>query len=111
MNPPNLNELAGHIAVSVRHLRYLLEQIEGHLPKAIVWAFGSRIKGTHHPASDLDLAVLCDKETAQKVLPKLKEVLIESDLPFKVQLLDFNRLPENMQANIKKEYIVMYNPR
>ena len=111
MNPPNLNEFAGHIAVPVRHLRYLLEQIEGHLPKAIVWAFGSRIKGTHRPASDLDLAVLCDKEVAKKVLPKLEEVLIESDLPFKVQLLDFNRLPENMQANIKEEYVVLYKPQ
>jgi predicted nucleotidyltransferase len=93
VNPPNLKELAEQIAISVRHLRYLLEQIEWHVPKATVWAFGSRIKWTQRPESDLDLAVLCDKEIAQKILPKLNYSLDESDLPFKVQILDFNRLP------------------
>jgi hypothetical protein len=58
----------------------------------------------------LDLAILCDKETAKKQLPKLNEIFIESDIPFRVQLLDFNRLPENMQGNIKKRYVILYQP-
>lgn len=110
MNPPDLQNLAGQIAIPVHHLRYLLEQIKIHIPSAAVWAFGSRIKGSHHPASDLDLAVLCDKETAKKAMPKLNEALVESNLPFKVQLLDFHRLPENMQENIKKHYVVLHQP-
>ena len=111
MKPADLQELAEQIAVPVPHLRYLIEQIELYIPAATVWAFGSRVKWSHHPASDLDLAVLCDKETAKKVLPKLNDVLVESDLPFKVQLLDFNRLPANMQENIKKEFVVLYQPK
>ena len=111
MNPPNLKELAEQIAIPVRHLRYLLEQMEWHIPKATVWAFGSRIKWSHRPESDLDLAVHCDKETARKDIPKLNDVLQESDLPFKVQILDFNRLPGNMQENIKKNYLVLYHPQ
>jgi predicted nucleotidyltransferase len=78
---------------------------------ATVWAFGSRVKWSHRPASDLDLAVLCDKEIAKKILPKLNEVFVESDLPFKVQLLDFNRLPANMQDNIKNNFVVLYQPK
>jgi len=108
VNPANFKELCEQVAISVRHLRYLLEQIEWHIPKATVWAFGSRIKWSHRPESDLDLAVHCDKETARKALPKLNDALQESDLPFKVQILDFNRLPENMQENIKKNYLVLY---
>jgi uncharacterized protein len=111
VNPSDLQTLAGQIAVPLPHLQYLLEQIKLHLPAADVWAFGSRIKGSHRPASDLDLAVLCDKETAKKMLPKLNDVFIESDLPFKVQLLDFNRLSPNMQDNIKKKYVVIHHPQ
>jgi len=111
VNPPNLKELAEQIAIPVRHLRYLLEQMEWHIPKATVWAFGSRIKWSHRPESDLDLAVHCDKETGRKGIPKLNDALQESDLPFNVQILDFNRLPENMQENIKKNYLVLYQPQ
>ena len=111
MNPSNLKELAEQIAVPAPHLRYILEQIKIYIPEAIVWVFGSRVKGGHRPASDLDLAIICDKETAKNALPKLNEVFIESDLTFKVQLLDFNRLPENMQANIIKKYVVLYQPK
>jgi predicted nucleotidyltransferase len=110
VNPADLQQLAEQIAVPVRHLRYLVEQLKSYIPDATVWAFGSRVKGSNRTSSDLDLAVLCDKETAQKQLPKLNEAFIESDVPFKVQLLDFNRLPANMQENIKKRYVILYRP-
>lgn len=110
MNLADLQKLAELIAVPAHHLRYLLEQLRLYIPDATVWAFGSRVKGSNRTSSDLDLAVLCDKETAKKQLPKLNEVFIESDIPFKVQLLDFNRLPANMQENIKKKYVILYRP-
>jgi predicted nucleotidyltransferase len=110
VNPADLQQLAGQITVSVRHLSYLLEQLKLYIPDATVWAFGSRVKGSNRTSSDLDLAVLSDKETAKKQLPKLNEVFIESNIPFKVQLLDFNRLPVNMQENIKKKYVILYRP-
>lgn len=110
MNPADLQQLAEQIAVPVHHLRYLVEQLKSYIPDATVWAFGSRVKGSNRTSSDFDLAVLCDKQTAQKQLPKLNEVFIESDIPFKVQLLDFNRLPVNMQENIKKRYVILYRP-
>ena len=109
MKQADLETLSGQIAVSSEQLKYLLDEIQRYLPDATVWAFGSRVKGTHHPMSDLDLAVHCDKETAQKELPRLNERLIESDLPFKVQILDFDRLPEHMQENISADYVVIYD--
>jgi predicted nucleotidyltransferase len=111
VNPPDLQELAEQIAIPVPHLRYILEQLKLYIPDVTVWAFGSRVKRSHHPASDLDLAVLCDKETAKRQLPKLNDVFVESDIPFKVQLLDFNRLPPNMQDNIRKNFVVLYQPK
>ncbi len=110
MNLSDLEKLAQNIAVSENHLQYILEQLKLYLPDSAVWVFGSRIKGSNRPASDLDLAVLCDKDTAKTQLPKLNEVFIESDIPFKIQLLDYNRLPSNMQKNIKKHYFIVYQP-
>lgn len=103
--------LSEQIAIETRHLRWLLDAIGQYIPEATVWAFGSRVNGSHRPTSDLDLAVHCDKESAFKDLPRLNEALIESDLPFKVQLLDYNRLPENMQDTIKEKYVVLYQPQ
>jgi predicted nucleotidyltransferase len=110
VNPAHLDNLCRQIAISADQVRYLLGQIEQHIPRATVWAFGSRVAWSHRPASDLDLAVHCDKETARKALPKLSDVFTDSDLPFKVQLLDFDRLPENMRENIKKKYVVLHQP-
>lgn len=110
MNPADLQQLAEQITVPVSHLGYLVEQLKLYIPDATVWAFGSRVKGSNRASSDLDLAILCDKPTAQKQLPKLNEVFIESDIPFKVQLLDFNRLPANIQENIKQKYVIFYHP-
>ena len=103
--------LCEKVAISPEHMRYLLDEIERYIPNATVWAFGSRIDGTHRPASDLDLAVHCDKETARNDLPRLNEALIESDLPFKVQFLDYDRMPEHMRNNIKSKYRVLYQPK
>lgn len=111
MQQVDLNTLFEQVAISGRHLHCLLDEIERHIPRSTVWAFGSRVKGSCRPASDLDLAVHCDKETARKDLPRLNEALIESDLPFKVQILDFDRLPETMRATIKKRYVALYQPQ
>ena len=109
MKPANFKKVSGQVAIAPENFHYILSQIKLHVPEATIWAFGSRIKKSHRKASDLDLAVLCDKEMAKKELPKLNDIFIESDLPFKVQLLDFNRLPENMQENIKKNYVILYS--
>lgn len=111
MRQTDLDRLCEQVAIEPRHMRCLLGEIRRYIPHAAVWAFGSRVTGTFLSASDLDLAVHCDKETALTDVPKLNEALIESDLPFKVQLLDYDRLPVNMQDNIKADYVVLCQPQ
>lgn len=106
----NLNSLCQRVAISAEQMLFLLNVIRESIPDTTVWAFGSRITDKYRPMSDLDLAVLCDKKTARKNLPWLNEALIESDLPFKVQVLDYNRLPQNMQDIIKQQYVVLHVP-
>jgi predicted nucleotidyltransferase len=110
VTPPKDKPLCERVALSAEHLRIVLQEIERHIPTATVWAFGSRVKGSHRPQSDLDLAILCDKDTARANLPQFNEALDESDLPFRVQTLDFHRLPQNMQDNIRQSFVVLYQP-
>ncbi|WP_420834929.1 nucleotidyltransferase domain-containing protein [Serpentinimonas raichei] len=48
-------------------MRALLQQ---HIPEAGVWAYGSRVRGDHYPASDLDL-VVCFPSDSPRRPPKV----------------------------------------
>ena len=69
------------------------------------YAFGSRVKGTQKPLSDLDL---CFKEDIPiNVQAHIEEDFEESDLPFTIDLIDFNLCDENFQSLIQKDYILV----
>ncbi len=78
-------------------------------PQYEVWAYGSRVNGTCHEASDLDL-VLRDPNTLKKpieTLSRLKQAFKESDLPIIVDLIDWATLPDSFRIEIEKQYIVI----
>jgi len=53
--------------------------------------FGSRAKGIFHCGSDVDLSI-CGGEVTPKILRQIKSDLEESNLPYNVDLLDFNKI-------------------
>ncbi len=77
-----------------------------HLPHAKVWAFGSRVSGSAVETSDLDLVIVADEKTNFKALSLLQVDFEESDIPFKVDVLDWQRLSADFQKVIKNQYIV-----
>lgn len=69
------------------------------------YAFGSRVRGTHKKFSDLDL---CYKgEIPSSILNKIEEDFAESDLPFKVDIVDFNRCSEEFRNLIEREMVAL----
>ncbi|OHB32438.1 MAG: hypothetical protein A2X84_07915 [Desulfuromonadaceae bacterium GWC2_58_13] len=75
-----------------------------HVPDAEVLAFGSRVNGTSHDGSDLDL-VIRDPETPDRAnahLPRLREAFADSRLPILVDLLDWAQIPEAFREEIRK---------
>ena len=76
--------------------------VDAHLPDAEVLAFGSRVNGTSHQGSDLDLVTRnpIDPTLYQPGLSGLREALSESNLPILVDILDWARLPESFQQEI-----------
>lgn len=77
------------------------------VPGCTVWAFGSRVLGTAHSYSDLDLILLTNKPLDWGMLFHLKEAFAESDLPFKVDIVDWSSITPAFQALIRKQYEVV----
>ena len=86
--------------------RSILRLIEVHLPRTDVWAYGSRVKWTSQPASDLDLVAFADPEQRRQVAD-LREAFEESDLPFRVDLLVWDEIPEAFQEEIDAEHAAL----
>lgn len=69
------------------------------------YAFGSRVKGTHRKLSDLDL---CYKNNIPlRELRKISDEFSDSDLPFKIDIVNFNRCSPEFKALIQKEMIAL----
>ncbi|WNE40721.1 MAG: hypothetical protein mread185_000178 [Mycoplasmataceae bacterium] len=67
------------------------------------YAYGSRAKGTHWKYSDLDL---CYQESIpDHIAFVISEEFKESDLPFKVDLVDWKRMNSDFQNLIKKDLV------
>jgi type I restriction enzyme, S subunit len=76
------------------------------LPGVAVWAYGSRVKWTARPTSDLDLAAFTTPAQRPQV-SELKDALAESNLPFPVDLHVWDEVPERFREIIRKEYVAV----
>lgn len=84
--------------------RQMLLDIFSHLTIPVeIWAYGSRVKGTAHDGSDLDLVIMSKdgKKIPMNILMELKEKIRESNIPILVELFDWARLPESFHKNIE----------
>jgi len=81
--------------------------LERHVPDREVWAFGSRVKGTAKPYSDLDLTILGSEPLALSTAAELADDFSESDLPFKVEIVDWATTGERFRVVIEGERVVV----
>jgi predicted nucleotidyltransferase len=84
-----------------------------YLPDAEVVAYGSRVNGTAHAGSDLDLAV---RNRLNPLLPvrnlgKVRDVFSESNLPILVDILDWAMIPDSFREEIGRTGVVITLPR
>ena len=94
--------------VKQEYLDELSQIFKNYCPKAEIWAYGSRLDGDSHSGSDLDLVVKCFNDT-NKSLSELNNLLNKSDIPFLIDIQDFEKLPKIFQDEIKKNYVKIFN--
>ena len=88
-------------------LRILAE----HIPNREVWAFGSRVRKNAKKFSDLDLAIIGNEPLADVVLADLNEAFRESNLPFKVDVIDWATAGDPFRRVIEEQYVVLHKAR
>jgi predicted nucleotidyltransferase len=87
------------IYMKERHWKIVQDVLNKH--PYTFYAFGSRVKGTEKRFSDLDL---CFKEPIPSpVIWQVEEEFEESNLPFKVDVLDWNMMTPEFQDLIEKD--------
>lgn len=84
-------------------LRILAETV----PECEVRAFGSRAMRTAKHYSDLDLAIVGERALDPGVLRHLREAFEESELPFRVDVLDWHSTSPAFQKAIEGKFVVV----
>ncbi len=92
------------IDVEPKHLTLVKKILKRHITYKTVWAYGSRVNWTANQYSDLDLVVFEVNTVKQG---ELKEDLAESDLPFSVDVMPWEKIPEKFKHKILEKYVIL----
>lgn len=95
------------LAMTNEELQLLQSILKRFVPNFKVWAFGSRVTGTHKPFSDLDLALVGEEPLSLETRAALGEALSESALPYKIDIVDWASCSEAFQHIIEKQKLVI----
>jgi predicted nucleotidyltransferase len=96
--------MAADIDMDNAHRALLVSLITRYLPGVEVWAFGSRVTGAARQCSDIDLAAFTRPEHRLGV-SLLREAMEESNLPYRVDFWEWDRLPPAWKKNIEAAHI------
>ena len=91
--------------------QHLLHLFSGLGLPVEIWAYGSRVNGTAHEGSDLDL-IIRSKDLSPipaDILGDICGKIKDSNIPILVELRDWARLPESFRHNIKQQYEVLFS--
>lgn len=97
--------MTGQIDITPEEQSIVLRILNEIVPDRKVRAFGSRVTGKAKPFSDLDLAIIGDEPLSLETRARLEEAFSESELPWKVDVLDWVLVDNGFQEIIRKNNI------
>ena len=77
------------------------------VPGIEVRAFGSRVSWTARKTSDLDLALMTEKALEIERLAALRAAFTHSDLPFRIDIVDWASTSEKFRKIVERENVVI----
>ena len=93
------------------HLAIVRAVLRRHVPDRKAFAFGSRATGAAKRHSNLDLAILGDEPLPLDTMSALAEDFVESDLPFKVDVVEWARVEETWRGTIRRDRVAVQVPK
>ncbi|WP_294090040.1 nucleotidyltransferase family protein [uncultured Actinobacillus sp.] len=94
-----------NLALSEEELHIVKAILQKYVPNYAVWAFGSRVKGNAKMYSDLDLAIITDTPLTLSERADLQEAFSESDLIWKVDIVDWAATSDRFKQIIQAQYV------
>ena len=95
------------IDLNPKHFETVQHILAKHVPGCEVRAFGSRVKWTAEDYSDLDLVVINSQKSNMRQIRQLTEAFEESNLPIRVDVLDWYTVSEKFKKIITEKYEVI----
>ncbi|RBL06803.1 restriction endonuclease subunit S [Xanthomonas oryzae] len=96
-----------NIDIRPDHWQIVRDILRKHVPQYAVWAFGSRAKWLAKQYSDLDLAIITDQPLSLSISAALADDFSESDLPWKVDVVDWAATGKSFQQIIERDRVVV----
>ncbi len=93
--------------ISNEHLGIIRALLKERVPGIEVRAFGSRVNGSAKPHSDLDIALMTSSPLSPSSMAQLKATFSESDLPFKMDVLDWQTISSAFKDLISQRYEII----
>ncbi len=78
-------------------------------PNASIYLYGSRARGTNAPLSDIDLAIDVGKKIPIIELGEIKSVLEGTNLIYKMDIVDYNNINNELKKSIDSEKVIWKN--
>lgn len=76
---------------------FLKKILREYLPQGSkIFLFGSRAMGNNSKSADIDIGVMSNR-LDRKLIIKIKEIIDDSFVPFKVDIIDFSRVDEKFK--------------
>lgn len=91
------------IDLSPQQKRIIEQILDQFVPGKKVMVLGSRATDQAKPYSDLDIAIMGDEPLSLKEMALLKEAFAESDLPFRVDVIQWCKTSEEFRKLIEPE--------
>ena len=92
------------------HWAIVRSALRRFVPDREVLAFGSRATWTAKDYSDLDLAIMGEEPLSLRTASALDEALGDSDLPFKVDVVDWARIDDGFRAIVVRHGVTVQTP-
>ena len=98
------------LALSANELAVVKAILVKHVPDATIWVFGSRATGKPKKYSDLDLCIRAKQALGLDVMSAMAEDFSESDLPWKVDIVDWSSVSDAFKAIIERDKVLLSEP-
>lgn len=95
------------INITDEQKQIVLHILNYYVPDSLVLAFGSRVRGDFRKYSDLDLLVIGADKLSINEWGELVEAFQESELPFRVDVVDGHTVSVEFRQEILKNHVVL----